>query len=255
MVERNLSGVIWWPHSGGRWLCRSILKKHSLVHETAMVHPWIFNTTDMTLELDITAQVHKARSLPELSQHLIALKESTDFGRIQGLKNYFEQIQNKYELDANSKTHVLGEVCMGSPIPKHPDMDSLYKAFPNFKTIHLVRNPIESFMSFKVRHEMDDDAAKVAGSWLSLNARLRRFFEVNPQFQDNYLLVKYEDLTANPEQEVRKICQFLGLQYEESMVSSIGERWGKGTKPQISKEEKETIEQIAFTELKRYNYL
>jgi hypothetical protein len=255
MEERFLSGVIWWPHSGGRWLCRSILKKHSLVSETAMVHPWIFNTTDMTLELDITAQVHKARSLPELSQHLKALKESTDYGRVQGLKNYFNQIQNSYELDDPLQTHVLGEVCMGSPIPKHPDMDSIYKAFPNFKTIHLVRNPIESFMSFKVRHEMDDDAAKVAGSWLSLNSRLRRFFEINTQYQKNYLLVRYEDLLETPEKEIRRICEFLNLPFENELMSSFTERWGKGTKPSISEIEKETIEQIAYSELKRYNYL
>ena len=254
MSSKVLAGVIWWPHSGGRWLCRSILKKHTQIHETAMVHPWIFNTSDMTLDLDITAQVHKARSLPELKDHLKALKESTDLGRIAGLKHYFESIEKNYLEEDSNESLILGEICMGSPIPKHPDMESLYKAYPDFKTIHLVRNPVDSFKSFTVRHEMDDDAAKVAGSWLSLNARLRRFFEINPQHQDKYLCVRYEDLLESPEKEVRRICEFLDLEFEEELMSSFTERWGKGTKASISDQDKETIETIAKSELNRYNY-
>lgn len=255
MAGNSLTGVIWWPHSGGRWLCRSILKNHSKVHETALVHPWIFNTSDMTLELDITAQVHKARSLPELKQHLAVLKDSTDIGRIAGLKHYFNTISKDYIGPSDKETHILGEICMGSPIPKDTDMDAIYKAFPEFKTIHLVRNPIHSFKSFTTRHEMDDDAAKVAGSWLALNARLRRFFEVNPKFAGQYHLVRYEDLLENPESEVKKICEFMNLDFESKMLDSLDLRWGKKTIPEISEVDKETIEGIAETELKKYNYL
>ncbi len=255
MLRKELSGVIWWPHSGGRWLCRSILKLHSKVHETAMVHPWIFNTSDMTLALDITAQVHKARSMPDLKDHLKALKESTDHGRVEGLKHYFNSISENYLNSSDQETHILGEICMGSPIPKDPDLEAIYKAFPDFKTIHLIRNPIDSFKSFKVRHEMDDDASKVAGSWLALNARVRRFFEVHPQYSKQYLPVRYEDLIHQPEATIKKVCEFLGLDFEEELLSSFQERWGKGTVATISDQDKESIESIAASELKRYNYL
>lgn len=250
-----MAGVVWWPHSGGRWLCRSILKKHSKVLETSLVHPWIFNTTDMTLDLDITAQVHKARSLPELKLHLNALKESTDFGRIQGLKLYFNQIAETYIQAEDNLSHIVGEVCLGSPIPKYADLDSVYKAIPAFKTIHLVRNPVESFPSFTSRHELDDDPVKIAGSWLALNAGIRKFFELNTKYAENYLLVKYEDLVANTEVEVRKICRFMDLNYEEQMIESITERWGRSTKPVTSDRDKKTIEEVAYSELKQYGYL
>lgn len=254
-MDRILAGVIWWPHSGGRWLCRSILKNHSKVFETAMVHPWIFNTTDMTLELDITAQVHKARSLPELRNHLKALKESTDMGRLKGLESYFNAIAEDYLEEDDKCSHILGEICMGSPIPKYPDMDAIYKAYPNFKTIHLVRSPIDSFRSFTERHEMDDDPIKVAGSWLSLNAKVRKFFELNEEFKSNYHLVRYEDLLSNSEFEVKRLCGFLGLEFEDLLMSSFEERWGKGTKPSISQDDKAIIEEVAYSELKKYNYL
>lgn len=220
-----------------------------------MVHPWIFNTTDMTLELDITAQVHKARSLPELRNHLKALKESTDIGRIKGLESYFNAIAEDYLEEDDNRSHILGEICMGSPIPKYPDMDAIYKAYPNFKTIHLVRSPIDSFKSFTVRHEMDDDPIKVAGSWLSLNAKARKFFELNEEFKSNYHLVRYEDLLSNSEFEVKRLCGFLGLEFEDSLMSSFEERWGKGTKPSISQDDKAIIEEVAYSELKKYNYL
>ncbi len=250
-----MSGVIWWPHSGGRWLCRSILKQHSKVLETALVHPWIFNTTDMTLDLDITAQVHKARSLPELKLHLNALQASTDFGRYQGLRQYFKQIENTYIPKEKEYTHILGEVCLGSPIPKYADLETVYRARPDFKTIHLVRNPVDSFHSFTARHELDDDPVKIAGSWLALNAGIRKFFELNDQFANNYLLVKYEDLIQNTKSEVIRICNFLEIDFEESMVSSVEERWGRSTKPSTSERDRNTIQEIAFSELKKYGYL
>lgn len=255
MQKKTLAGVIWWPHSGGRWLCRSILKNHSLIHETAMVHPWIFNTTDMMLDMDITAQVHKARSLPELKNHLAALKQSTDKGRVEGLKYYFEYIQNQYKEESEGKSIILGEVCMGSPIPKDPDMAAIYEAFPKFKTIHLVRSPMASLNSFKVRHEMDDDAAKIAGSWNALNARLRRFFEVKEEFKSQYHLVRYEDLLESPKSTIEKICNFLELPFEEKLMQSFEERWGKGTEVSIEESEKDTMIQMAENELKKYNYL
>lgn len=255
MKKTVLAGVIWWPHSGGRWLCRSILKNHTQVLETAMVHPWIFNSSDMTLDLDITAQVHKARSLPELKDHLRILKESTDRGREEGLRNYFTSIEESYLLEGDNRTHILGEICMGSPIPKYPDMNALYKAYPDFKTIHLVRNPVESFKSFTTRHEMDDDPVKVAGSWLALNARVRKHFEINPQFKKNYHLIRYEDLLSDSENEIRRLCDFLELDFEDGLMESFTQRWGKGTQSNINDIDRETIEEVAFSELKKYNYL
>lgn len=255
MKNKVLAGVTWWPHSGGRWLCRSILKNNSSVIETSLVHPWIFNSSDVMLDMDITAQVHKARSLPELKSHLNALKVSTDFGRIQGIKSYFEQIYTTYFDEKKEKTHIIGEMCMGSPIPKYFDVEGVFKAFPNFKLIHLVRNPVSSFNSFKVRHELDDDPVKVAGSWLALNAKIRTFFEINVHLKDQYLIVRYEDLLSDTEREVSKICSFLQLDYEEKMVSEIKERWGKGTSLKVSKQDKKLIKEVAFSELKNYNYI
>ena len=157
MNDINLTGVLWWPHSGGRWLSRSILGQHPGVFGTTFVHPWIFVSTDMIMELDITAQVHKAKSLPELNYHLKALTSSTEKGREVGIQEYFNYIKKNYIDKSSSKTHIVGEMCMGSPVPRAPDLECLFKACPELKLIHLVRNPISSYPSFAIRNEMDAD--------------------------------------------------------------------------------------------------
>ncbi|MEQ8303159.1 MAG: sulfotransferase [Cyclobacteriaceae bacterium] len=254
-MKRQLVGVVWWPHSGGRWFCRTLIKPNSRIHETAFVHPWLFYTTDMTLELDITAQVHKARSLPELKPHLEALKTSTDKGREEGLKHYFNFISEKYLGRDDQETHILGEMCLGSPIPRFMDVKALYNAYPDFKLIHLIRNPLESFNSFTSRHELDSDPVKIAGSWLSQNAAIRKFFEKNTQFEKQYLPVIYENLQSDSEGELRRVCDFIGIDFENQMIESFNERWGRNTKPEISEDVRETIIEIASKDLKIYGYL
>lgn len=247
-----LGGVTWWPHSGGRWLCRSILKKNSQVHETAFTHPWFFFSTDMTLDLDITAQVHKARSMPDLKLHLNALHTSTEYGRQEGMRKYFEIVRETYGEYEGDFTHVIGEMCLGSPIPRHLNLETLYAACPDFKLVHLVRSPLESFQSFAVRHELDSDPVKVAGSWLTLNAKIRAFFELHPEFAHNYHRVLYEDLVKDPEPHVRSICDFYGIEFEPEMTAHLSERWGRNTKPETPEAYTKLMKQVAQSELEVY---
>lgn len=250
----TLAGVLWWPHSGGRWLCRSIIKPHSQVHETAFTHPWIFFTSDMTLDLDITAQVHKARSMPDLKGHLAALQQSTDHGRVQGLKYYFDYIRETYPTEHPDAKVILGEMCMGSPIPREADLDALFKACPDFKLIHLVRSPAESYLSFANRHEMDSNPAKVAGSWIMLNSMVRTYMEKHPELKDQFLLVRYEELMQEPHRLAAEVATFLGLEFEESMVATLGERWGRNTSSKVPEAIQQTILEIASGELSKFGY-
>ncbi len=254
-MKRQLVGVVWWPHSGGRWFCRTLIKPNSRIYETTFVHPWLFYTTDMTLELDITAQVHKARSLPELKSHLDALKTSTDRGREEGLKHYFNFISEKYLDQNDQETHILGEMCLGSPIPRFIDINAIFNAYPDFKLIHLIRNPLESFPSFASRHEMDSDPVKIAGSWLSQNVAIRKFFEKNRQFKEQYLPVIYENIISDSNNELGRVCEFIGIEFENKMLESFDERWGRNTNAEISNDVRESIIEIAGNELKRYGYL
>lgn len=206
------------------------------------------------MEVDITAQVHKARSMPELKEHLAALKTSIDHGRTEGLRAYFDHIRARYLAADAPETVIAGEMCLGSPIPRSIDLDALFAAVPDFRLIHLVRNPVESFPSFVVRHEMDSDPVKIAGSWLTLNAQVRVFFEQRPELQDQYLMVRYEDLMQNPQEELARVFAFSGLPPQPDVLANQAERWGRNTRPEVGAETRALIESIAAQELQRYGY-
>ncbi len=254
-MQTQVTGVLWWPHSGGRWLSRSLLGRHLKVFETSFTHPWLYISTDMILDLDNTAQVHKARSLPELNYHLIALVESVNLGRKRGLEVYFNHIHTKYLNSDNQMTHIVGEMCMGSPIPRPIDIELLFKVAPDFKLIHLVRNPIDCYPSFATRYELDGDPVKIAGSWLTLNSTIRIFIENNPELKKQYHLVRYEDLTENTPDSLNGICDFLQLEFEEEMLRSVKQRWGRNTKEKCTDAQKEIMISIASKEMARYDYI
>jgi hypothetical protein len=254
-MQKQIVGILWWPHSGGRWLSRTLLGKHSNVFETAFTHPWLYLSTDMLMELDNTAQVHKARSLPELKYHLIALTESINYGREKGLQTYFDHINNNYVNENSTVTHIVGEMCMGSPIPRSIDMELLFKVAPEFRLVHLIRNPIDCFPSFATRYELDSDPVKIAGSWLTLNSNIRIFFENNPQFKNQYLPVRYEDLVKNTHDALNRICDFLGLEFEKEMLETVEQRWGRNTKGKCTDLQKDIMISIAANEMSKYDYI
>ncbi len=243
----TIAAVLWWPHSGGRWLCRTLLGSHPSIHSMVFAHPWFFATTDMTLELDNTTQVHKTRSLKELNPHLQALVASIDAGRIAGLRAYIDDY-----VRAQSGGTIVGELCMGTPLPRVPDLAAAYAACPDLRIIHLVRDPVDAFPSFATRHELDGDPVKVAGSWLTANARVRTWLAANAP--DQHCAVRYEDLVADPRAAIAPVCELLGLSVADEMFANVEQRWGKSTAPDIDGDTTALIRSVAASELAQYGY-
>ncbi len=101
----------------------------------------------------------------------------------------------------------------------------LAKVFPNAKYIVLTRHPAAIFSSFaKSFFEDDWEAAynfnPIIERYVPAIARFLRESDV-PKVH-----VRYEDLVQNPEQHMTKICDLLGLEFEESMVN-YGEKNSK----------------------------
>ena len=94
-------------------------------------------------------------------------------------------------------------------------VDRLREAWPDARFIYLLRHPgaiARSRQAYK-GEGADDDADK--------NAELiRRYVEAVEAARQTYdgHTVRYEDLTADPERELRGICSFLGIPYEEGML-------------------------------------
>lgn len=89
------------------------------------------------------------------------------------------------------------------------------KYFPSEKIIHIVRDPRDVIISFMGRGISFLDTAE---TWLSSVASIQPF--VN---HPNVLEIKYEELVCSPDQIIKSICFFLGIQFYNEMLNPDAE--------------------------------
>ena len=88
------------------------------------------------------------------------------------------------------------------------------QTFLQAKFIALVRDYRDNIAS-RLKHHLDGNAWQAAHRWRICNTILQSALEQHP---NRVLLVRYEDLTANFEQEMRRICMFLNVPFDEQML-------------------------------------
>lgn len=101
----------------------------------------------------------------------------------------------------------------------HLIADEIIQAFPDAKFIFLWRNPLAVVSSIVETWE---------GSYwtpfkfkVDLYKGLAKLIETYEKHSDRSLAVRYEDLLLNPEQTMGKVCEYIGLDFKEEMLSRI----------------------------------
>ncbi len=98
--------------------------------------------------------------------------------------------------------------------------------FPKGKAIHIYRDPRAVLLSFKKYTFLKGNA--YLDSIFASSAMLN--FLKQPEIAKDHriLLIKYEDLVSNPESEIKNICSFLEIDFENSMldVASFKDKFG-----------------------------
>lgn len=103
------------------------------------------------------------------------------------------------------KTHVIEKT------PKHVHcINRIKKILPNAKIILIVRNPADNIASLYERFE---DLNLCIERWIIDNKELLAWVD-----SKDTILIKYQELTKQPEKEFKKICKFLNLSWEESII-------------------------------------
>lgn len=105
----------------------------------------------------------------------------------------------------------------------------IFDNFPNTKFVHVVRNPIDVARSLKLAKE------KWWGGHMNY---FRHIYQWNRSVKlaklnsskrpKQYMVLKYENLVANPFQTTRDICGFLEVDFDESMLKMKGQSGWKG---------------------------
>jgi len=126
---------------------------------------------------------------------------------------------------------------------------------PQAKIIHLVRNPLDCFHSMNSRRELDGDPIKIASTWVGYNACIRSF---KKQLGDQYYLLKYEDLKADTEGELKKLCAWLDLPFDSNMLKDVkayhGKNKGKAAFDSMSEDQQSLFSEIVKAECAHYQY-
>jgi hypothetical protein len=96
-------------------------------------------------------------------------------------------------------------------------LDFLKELFPEMKVIHLVRDARDVALSYARTTWWSKDVGENLLQWENEVSIIKEFGKKNP---DNFLEIRYEDLACNPEQELQKILDILGLTFELEMLDS-----------------------------------
>jgi hypothetical protein len=105
------------------------------------------------------------------------------------------------------------------------DIPQLTVVFPKAKFIHLIRDARDVAISIRNAGWLDGNLRRICRMWSNFTSDAARYGR--PLGQDKYLEVFYEDLVDDTSGELRRICEFLGEEFESNMLeyntSQLGE--------------------------------
>jgi hypothetical protein len=108
-------------------------------------------------------------------------------------------------------------------IDKNPDyslhIDTLNKIYPTAKYILLVRDYRDNILSRKIHANKVTSIYDLAAAW---NYYYNRIFKSIKKHDLSYHLIRYEDLVTNPKEILTNLCNYIGVNYSEEMLSFQG---------------------------------
>lgn len=127
-----------------------------------------------------------------------------------------------------------GKPIIGEKTPAHVRyVPTLLEWFPEGRVIHMLRDPRGVFVSeLRRRAEQPHSAPfrylKRFGPLFKLYILLqttitwfesvRLYTRYRARYPDRYYLLKFEDLVCEPEEQIRRLCAFLGVEFQDTML-------------------------------------
>lgn len=123
-------------------------------------------------------------------------------------------ILNKYSLlhswDKERKHKNEKWICEKTPKHVHK-INEMYRHVKNPKIIVLTRNGLDVVASLNKRYGNLKESFE---RWIQDNRAW-----INHPKKENFHVLKYESFVKNPEEELKKICEFIGEEYDENMIN------------------------------------
>lgn len=110
-----------------------------------------------------------------------------------------------------------GKTWWADKTPPHIDhIDHLLEIFPDAKFVELVRDGRDVALSIMGLPFGGNNAFAAGKRWATC---IRKGAEARAELPDRVVLVRYEDLVTQPEVEVRRVSDFLGIPFEDDMLA------------------------------------
>ncbi len=123
---------------------------------------------------------------------------------------------------------------IGEKTPSHIKyIDTIMQWYPDAKIIHMMRDPRAIYTS-EVRRRQEKSLSppykqlrkfplflklflmfQVTWTW---GDALKRYRKYSKKYDSNYRVVQFESMIGNPESEVRSICDWVGVEFQEIML-------------------------------------
>jgi hypothetical protein len=171
----------------------------------------------------IKASRERAATPQELAEQVITERHWGDFaldadafrGRVAGLHRAHagDVARVFYELYAEKQ----GKPRWGDKTPQYLNrMRKIERAIPEARFVHLIRDGRDAALSRAKRVLKDPPPqSQVAARWRKRILKARE----NSKRLGHYMEARYEDLVTDPEPTLRRVCEFVELDYDAAMLS------------------------------------
>ena len=139
---------------------------------------------------------------------------------------FFERVHAPLLIEHSANDWIDGTPVNGRIIPQ------ILKVFPDAKFLHIIRDGVSvanSFARLGWGGGKFETAAQFWANQVIITRSLGREFG-----GDNYREVIFDDLIANPEYEMKSICEFLAVDYQSSMIGLLEVDRAKKYKEEVS---------------------
>jgi hypothetical protein len=198
----------------GTTLLRMMLDSHpelTIPPETHFVPEVIktFKRTDRTTPADVLGAMKSAREWGDFDfTDIEMLGLLQDRGR---KLNAGEALRAFYEAYAARE----GKSRWGEKTPNYVGkMQQIQRALPEARFVHVIRDGRDVALSVLDRTVRDLTAADVAKRW---KRKIQKARDAAPKLR-NYTEVRYEDLILDTEPSLRRICEFIELEWDDAVL-------------------------------------
>jgi hypothetical protein len=130
-----------------------------------------------------------------------------------------------------------GKPIMGEKTPAHVRyVPTLLEWYPEAKIVHMLRDPRANFVSELRRRKQRPTTTPyrqlknfeflfklyiVLQTMLVWLESAYRAAQYQKRYPDNYYLMKFEDLVSDSEKNIKQLCDFLGVEFQDKMLQQV----------------------------------